>query len=509
MNRKLISGLCLCVCFIFSNCKKNASNEDLGNTESKNSAKVSVGGTLKVPVSPGDLGTSRHLTQSPDYDVYVKRNGESDTQFKKCFVYKTDNYFIGNSATAGGNSIAPRPQTAASFTNFSFGSTWVDIKIVFKTGTANTVTMRPKNLIPTKTIYYNKSGNTVTFTLRSAAKLSIEVNDRNHPLFIFGNELEVPPTSATYYYKAPGIYNLGTGYKTINNGESVYIEAGAVVEGSFKIAWGANNVSIKGQGIINNGLKGTPTHTDLDYGNMQQFSTIQGKSTNNTVIDGITITNSRGWTLQMEDYEGNNHHNTYSNLKLINWNISTDGIWFDGNYNTVDNCFIFNNDDLLMTHGSNNCVIKNTTLWGGAFGNIFMQMSHSPSNFVTYDNINVIGKDGVEGMSSQLIEVWNTTSNDTDINNLTFKNIRVEDRKASTVGFIKLTPGTQNLSNWTFENFTIDGNKRTNEGVIYGNANAPISNIKFINFKLGGTNVYSLGAANILTNSYVSNVTFQ
>ncbi len=502
---QIIKLLTICFsAFMFSNCNKST-QIDAATTDLQDTVRISVSGTLKVPGSPGNLGTDRHLAKSNDYDVFVKRNGEAESQYKPCFVYETDNYFIGNTS-GNGYSIAARPQRAASFTNFSFSSTWVDIKIVCKNITANTVTLRPKNLVPTKTIYYNKNGNTITFTLRSAAKLSIEVNDRKNPLFIFGNDLEVPQTTATYYYPAPGIYELGTGYKTINNGESVYIEAGAVVEGSFKIAWGANNVSIKGQGIINNGKKGTPSNADLGYSAMQNFSTIQGKSTNNTVIDGLTITNSRGWILQMEDYDGNNYDNTYSNLKLISWNISTDGIWFDGERNTVDNCFIFNNDDLLTTHRSVNCVIKNTTVWGGAFGNLFMHQGIKSSDGITYDNINMIGKDG----ASSVIEVQDNGV-DVNLNNITFKNIRVEERISTTQypnKFLKILPLNQNLNNWTFQNFTLD-DKKSDEGAITGNANSPINGFKFINLKMGGANVYSLSDANLTKNNYVTNVTFQ
>lgn len=139
---------------------------------------------------------------------------------------------------------------------------------------------------------------------------------------------------------------------------------------------------------------------------MQAFSTIQAKfGCSNINISDLTITNSRGWTLQMEGYDGTIHDNKYTNLKIINWNISSDGIWLDGDRNTIDNCFVFNNDDLFMTRGANNCMIKNCIVWGGAFGNLFMQNAFNPSNGITYDNIDIIGKDGINNIPTQLIEI--------------------------------------------------------------------------------------------------------
>lgn len=71
-----------------------------------------------------------------------------------------------------------------------------------------------------------------------------------------------------------------------------------------------------------------------------------------------------------------------------------------------------------------------------------------------------------------------------NIQNITFKNIRVEERKWDNIRFIEIKPKGQNLTNWVFENITLDS-KKTSEGEILGNANAPINTVKFINFRFG------------------------
>lgn len=447
---------------------------------------------LSVSPSPGDLSSIEHLTKSDDYEVFVKKTGDPDATYQASFVYKTDNYFKTNPWN-----IAPRPQESASFVGFSFKDISVDVKIVCKTKTLTSVLLRPLNFSADYTTPTTVD-KVITFTMKVPRKLSVEINDTKNPLFLFADVPGTPNPSATYYY-GPGVHKIGV-YKSISANQSVYIAAGAVVEGSFKIPFGANNVKIEGRGVLTNGNRKDPT--SLDYTPMQGFSAIQGKSTNNTLIEGIIITNTTGWTLQMEDYEGNNRNNLYKNLKIVNWNISSDGIWFDGVDNVVDDCFIFNNDDLLTTHGSQRCLIKNTTLWGGRWGNMFMHASFKSSSDITYDNVNVIGKDG----GNSLVEVQNGNGSDVTVNNFTMKNTRIEARSATTK-WLYIRPKTQKLTNWLFENITLD-TKNTNEGEITGTANSPITGMTFRNVKMAGQPTTSLATANVSSNSFVTGITF-
>ncbi|MBC7913272.1 MAG: hypothetical protein H7Y07_04030 [Pyrinomonadaceae bacterium] len=449
-------------------------------------------GTLFVAPSPGNLSTVEHIKESEDYVVEVKKSGE--TTYTKVFVYKTDNYFKVNPFN-----IAARPQAAASFANFSFSGTSVDVRITSNSA-VNSATIRPLNF----GVNFQRTANVITFTLDVPRKLSIEFNNRNNPLFLFADAPDVPNTSATYYY-GPGVHNIGR-KKAISSGQSVYIAAGAVVEGSFSIAYGAQNVKIGGRGVVSNGEWEFPP--SLGYSDMQNQSTIRNQGSNNTIIEGIIIANSTGWTLQMESYDGTITNAQYKNLKIINWNISTDGIWFDGINTIVDDCFIFNNDDILTTHQSTNCKISNMVVWGGTYGNLFMQSSYKSSDGIVYENINMIGKDG----GKSLIEVQTGTGAKISINNVTFKNMRIEEHLKTATNFPKkflfIVPQSQDMNNWIFENVTID-DKNPDEGDIYGTANSLINGITFRNLKMGGAKVMSLTEANMDINGFVSNVRFE
>ncbi len=318
---------------------------------------VNFSQVLIVPPSPGDLSSVEHLFKSDDYMVEVRKVG--DIAFNTCFVYKTDNYA---SNVYGGEK---RKELSASFTNFSFDETAVEVKITVLNASVNSVTIRPLNY----EIEAKYTGNEVTFILPSPKKVSVEINNRLKPLFIFSDNPDIPNTNATYYY-GPGVHHVGL-KKEIKSNESVYIAGGAVVEGTFKIVQNATNITIRGRGIISNGelptleMQGGPNNDKL-FANAT-FSGPYIWSSKNSYItyEGFIIVNGAGWTFAFYSNSGAFHHNTWKNIKEIQWSGCTDGIWFDGDYNTIDDCFIFNNDDLVTTHGSNNCKISNTTLWGG------------------------------------------------------------------------------------------------------------------------------------------------
>jgi hypothetical protein len=340
--------------------------------------------TLIVPPSTGDLSAVEHLYQSNDYTVEVRKVGDAD--FTTCFVYKTDNYA---SNLYGGEK---RKENSASFTNFSFEGTAVEVRITTTSFTASSVTVRPLNYNITPT----RSGNVITFTLTMPKKVSVEINNRLNPLFIFADQPDNPNLSATYYF-GPGVHHVGK-KKEIKSNETVYIAGGAVVEGTFQIAQNATNIDFRGRGIISNGELPTlealgGTDNDKLFANATFSGPYIWSSKNSYVnYEGFIIVNGGGWTFAFFSHSGDFHHNSWKNIKEIQWSGCTDGIWFDGDYNTIDDCFIFNNDDLVTTHGSNNCKISNTTLWGGQWGGrMFMHAEFGSSSNITFENINVLG----------------------------------------------------------------------------------------------------------------------
>ncbi|MDA3866188.1 MAG: hypothetical protein PF489_05480, partial [Salinivirgaceae bacterium] len=405
-------------------------------------------------------------------------------------------------------------QKAASFTNFSFSGTSVDVRITTKF-LAHSVTVRPLNydIVPTK------DANVFTFTLTKPKKISVEVNDRLNPLFILADAPDIPNTKATYYY-GPGVHKVGM-HKQINSNESVYIAGGAVVEGTFLIPDKATNIEFRGRGIISNGslpvaekqwAGKTPNDSVAKYSTFTNSNTGKYRETSysNTNFEGFIIANGAGWTFGIASTDHASHHNTWRNIKLVEWTACTDGIWFDGDNNLIDDCFIFNNDDHVTSHGSNNCVVSNTVIWGGCVGgHLFSHFGYySNSDNILYENINVIGIDGAR----EAITIMRPGKSSRIVQNITFRNIRIEAHPSYTGHmqgrFIAFDAKNVSVKNWLFENITID-DKNADEGNIFGTATSPVDGITFKNLKMGGKKIMSLKEANIKTNEFVKNVTFK
>lgn len=452
-----------------------------------------VAGKLTVYPSPGSLSAVEHLTQSNDYTVEVRRTG--DTDYKTCFVYKTDNYWVD---TYFGS--VPKPQKSASFTSFAFSETSVDVKITYA-GSANNVTVRPSNF----GINPVRNGNVITFTLTEPKKLSIEVNDRLNPLFLFAEAPDIPNTAATYYY-GPGVHNIGL-LKTIKSNESVYIAAGAVVEGSFIIPYNTQNVSIKGRGIL---TMGEWKHESTDIAWLGAHSAIRANGVSNLQMEGVIIANSCGWTIPIYNSDNLTFNNQFRNVKLVSWNGNTDGFWVNGTNHVIDDCFIFNNDDIFMSHGATNCKISNIVAWGGTWGRLYWLSNQKSTTGMLFENINLIGKDG--GVGLIVADGDKGTNPNLVMNNITFRNLRIESHPKissyNTNKFLLLTSGYKGVTNWTFENVTID-DKNPDEGDLLGTANSLINGVKFINLKIGGSKITSLQAGNMDKNDFATNITFE
>jgi hypothetical protein len=466
--------------------------------------RIATAQTLVVPPSPGDLSNVMHLKQSDDYTVEVKKSNEKE--YTTCFVYKSDNY----ASNVWGSEH--RQQKAASFTNFSFSGTSVDVRITTKF-LAHSVTVRPLNykIIPTK------NANVFTFTLTKPQKISVEINDRLNPLFILADTPDVPNTKATYYF-GPGVHNVGL-HKQINSNESVYIAGGAVVEGTFLIPDKATNIEFRGRGIISNGSLPTAEQQGGKAYNdsLTRYSTFTNTNKNkyipssysHTTFEGFIITNGAGWTFGIANYDHTTHHNTWRNIKEVQWSACTDGIWFDGDNNIVDDCFIFNNDDQVTTHASNNCTISNMVTWGGSVGgHLFSHFCWGSSKNLVFENIDLIGIDGAK----EVIVVDHTSKGLQAVENIIFKNVRIEAHPSyegyMSGKFIAFRSKNVTVKNWLFENITIH-DKNAHEGDIHGTATSPVDGITFRNLEMGGKKVITLKEANMDVNEFAKNVKFE
>lgn len=444
--------------------------------------------TLVVYDSPGDLTSVEHLSKSDKFTVEARTT--NSTEFIESFVYMTDNYWVD---TYFGSES--RKQSHASFSHLSFENIEIDVRITSQIPISS-VKIHPLNYNIEPTV----NGNQITFRMTKQQKISVEVNDRLHPLFIFTDKPEQPNTAATYYY-GPGVHHIGL-RKELNSNESVYIAGGAVVEGSFVIKQGAEGVKIQGRGVLS---MGEWPHTTTAYLHLMTVASIYSAGTKNTKIEGITIANSCGYTTALNNDHGINENNEFRNLKFVCWNGNTDGIWVNGKNITVEDCFIFNNDDIFMSHNLDGATIKSIVCWGGSWGHLYWGGAFRDVKGLVMEDVEMIGKES--GFEVFLVAESTRT---TVLENMTFKNIRIADApRVSDYNkqmFISLTSGSHRISNWTFENITVD--ILNPEGGIINATTEPIKDITFRNVTIGGKRLTSAADGNITVSGNVT-ITFQ
>lgn len=455
----------------------------------------------------------KHLTISNDYRVEVKLS--TSTIYQEVQVFKTDNYAVASGSDR-------RPQTSASFANFSFTSgNTIDIRVTGIQPLTGCV-VRPKRLgiNPVKINTYQ-----YTFSINAHQKLSLDMNgNRLNPLFIFGS-----PPEPTLETSAPGAINFAPGTITnvdhmiINSGARINIPAGAIVQGNFVLPKGTSNVKFLGHGIITSGNLNFSATGNIKWDN-STFAPDPGhrawNGVNNVSWEGLTIVNAAQWVFACTyGNEGTNnethssHHNTFRDLKQVHWNPETDPIWFDGDYNTVNDCFLFANDD-VTSHGSNNCTLSNIVIWqGGNGGHLLMLDNYSSSNIITYDNIDLIGQDNV--METVLLKA--TQPLNKTFNNISIKNVYAEERTAPSSYwknrffsmYAPTNTGKYSVSNFVFDNIRLPNQNPATDGEGILAPALSVTGLKFTNLYMGGTKMMSLSGAHISKNANVTGEVFQ
>lgn len=474
-----------------------------------------------------DLSTVNRLYKSAAYRVDIKPAGTSDDHFQQAFVFETRNdwvvrdYFNSNPARhqdiKRASDQVGRGKSdlrTASFSNMSFDEP-VDVRVTLLTPgqQVDQVQIRPLRFaIPPHAAPDRRS---VTFTLDRPRKVSIEINGRLDPLFIFADTPDAPDLNATYYY-GPGLHRIpGDGTLVLKSNERVYIAAGAIVEGRFLLETGSSHITIHGRGILSGGA-----WPDLQVNDAWQVkhSAIYTTGSDHFLLDGITFAQSTTWQVAMEDFSphGNaTHDNVYRDLNTVSWNGCTDGIWITGNDNRVENAFIFNNDDAFVTKGGRNTKVSDAVFWGGTWGRFFLffniQGNTPPVENLTVENIDIIGKEAAPALI--LFQNWAPADKRPvkTTRNVTFRNITFEERRrpgnsnnfaANPAHLIELdtnaVPGA--VSGLVFENLSLD-QIMPNEGELLGTPASPITDVKFIDVRAGDKRLQGASALPLTVNA--------
>ncbi|MBQ8401264.1 MAG: hypothetical protein IJX14_04965, partial [Clostridia bacterium] len=277
------------------------------------------------------------------------------------------------------------------------------------------VTLRPlSRRIPVQT-----DGRTVTFTLTEPGQYSLEADGRHCNLHIFADPVTEDDrwANATYYY-GPGVHEAGM--ITLRSGESLYIDAGAVVHGMVS-AEDCGNIGIYGHGILDQSRYARDTY---------QSGIIRMTRCRNVEIRDVILRDSSAWTMTLVNCDGVE----CSGLKAIGmWRYNADGFDFCNCRNVhVTGCFLRNFDDVIVLKGlrlgtpsaelwnPENIVVEDCVLWcdwGGAL-EIGAETVADEYKNITFRNIDILRNDqgGLRIHSGDRAE----------IHDVLYENIRVE-----------------------------------------------------------------------------------
>jgi len=424
---------------------------------------------LVIYPSPGDLSTVEHLKKSSDYAVTVDG--------LPVFVYETDNYWV--------HSNGVRPEDKAAFAIFSFGTGTVTVRVTCSFPVAS-VAIRPSSYGVT----FTQSGNTITFQLSQPRKLSVEINDRKRPLFIFADRPEAPDTTAQHYF-GPGVHHLGAKYP-VAAGERVYLAGGAVVEGTLML--GGDNIQIRGRGIL---TAGQWSWADWLADKKLSLITQTKWSQKGHTYSGVTLLNSPGWFVN-----GAGANKKIDNLRVIAWAGNSDAPHLDEG-GLMQDTFIFNNDDQLMVNSGSNAVFRNCVVWKGSWGRSIISLKSSlQMEGHLWEEIDVIGS---SNPASPIFKLESFQVSGGHMKGYTVRNVRIEGPRVSPL--IHVDAAGFDLLNLTFENVSAP-TQLANEGHLNISAGNKMDGLHFKGLKLGGGVMTSLAGTHLTTQGTVTNVTF-
>ncbi|MBN1670982.1 MAG: hypothetical protein JXR37_08115 [Kiritimatiellae bacterium] len=426
---------------------------------------------LVVYPAPGDLSSVSHLQESRDYAVQVNQ--------EPCFVYETDNYWD--------RSGPERPDRVA-FTCFSFRNQPVQVQVTCRFP-VRTVTIRPKS----DGVRFSQRGETITFTLTRPHKLSIEINDRKRPLFLFADEPDVPDTEAQHYF-GPGVHEIGARYP-VNAKERVYIAGGAVVQGTLKVV--GTDIKVHGRGILTGGaLRSERAGIELCL-----IQGPWGKGTRHE-YSGLCLVNSPGFSTH-----GGGDDIIIRNLKFIAWLGCTDGPHMAGRRGTMEDCFIFNNDDSIKLNAGDDWTVRDIVIWKGPWGRpiTYLAGGREGHGGMTVEDVDVIGDEGRRDNAVITVKRIHGKGERGAMCDYTFRNIRVEEPR--NVPLVSLRAHDFEIRNLRFENIRAEG-RRDTEIELLASGNGRIENVQFQAVSAGGARLTGREGTSTVLKGAVSHVTF-
>jgi len=182
-------------------------------------------------------------------------------------------------------------------------------------------------------------GNKIAFDLDRPRQVVVEVNGMHQALHLFGNppETDIPAKdAANVRYFGPGVHQAGK--ITLEDDQTVYIAAGAVVYGSIH-ATGANRIRIAGRGIID----------VAPFERGKGGGAVRLTDCTGIRIDGIVMRDPDVWCCALFGCKDA----TITNVKLVGlWRYNADGIDICNSQDvSVSDSFVRAYDDALVVKG--------------------------------------------------------------------------------------------------------------------------------------------------------------
>jgi len=181
----------------------------------------------------------------------------------------------------------------------------------------------------------------VRVVMPGPANVCIEFDDGDR-LFVFASAPEsAPPASddpQVHYFRGGQVYEVPE--LTLKDGETLYLEAGAVFKGSIR-ATAARNVRVRGRGVID----GSYFVRGVDGRHSIRFEDCEG-----VCIEDVTIVNPSGWMLVLSACRDAQ----VRNVRELACGLGSDGIDLVSCRDVVvEDCFLHNGDDCIAIKAFN------------------------------------------------------------------------------------------------------------------------------------------------------------
>lgn len=436
-------------------------------------------------VFPAPDGAPRNI----DFTVKARAPGG---EWREVFVYAAQ--------------VDMRNVRTAALATFDFSGA-VEVAVTSNRGRIDTARIRPLSAGVAPTV----KGNTLTFTLAKPCNLSVEVNgDVFHNLHLFTNapETDIPdPNDPNVIFIGPGVHTFkgeldvgvdkvtdgkfGTQKITasvldVPSGKTLYLAGGALVKAAVRVR-GAENVRIRGRGILYDGREG-----------------IQVSRSKNVTIDDVIVLNPQHYVV----FGGDVHGLTIRNLRAFTCRGNGDGIDLMSSTDVlIDGAFLRCSDDTIALYNhrwdyygdTRNVIVRNATLWADVAHAIHMGTHGNPAKPETLEHLVFSNIDILEHNEPQLDYQGAMSINVSDENlarDIRFEDIRVDDFTEGQLVNLRVAfnkkyctaPG-RGIEDVTFKNISYTGT-HANVSIIAGyDDTRAIKNITFENLVINGRTI--------------------